>query len=74
MIYAVIVYCYLGPKLELAVRKAPASLGIESSEARWSSRSKNISEVKGFSDWNYNFFFPLVMLALSGPEEALILM
>ena len=74
MIYAVIVYCYLGPKLELAVRKAPASLGIESSEDRWSSRSKNISEVKGDSDWDRNgFFSPLVTLALSGPEQALIL-
>ena len=73
MIYAVTVYCDLGPKLGLVVRKRLASLGIRSSEARWSSSSKSISEVKGFSDWNYNFFFPLVMLALSGPEEALIL-
>ena len=75
MIYAVTVYYYLGPKLGLVVRKHLASLGIESSEARWSSTSKNISEVKGYSDWNYNgfFFFPLVTLALSGPEEALIL-
>ena len=74
MIYAVTVYYYLGPKLGLVVRKHLASLGIVSSEARWSSSSKSISEVKGYSDWNYNGFFPLVMLALSGPGEALILM
>ena len=69
MIYAVIVYYDLGPKLGLVVRKRLASLGIESSEVRWSSSYKSISEVKGYSDWNYNgFFFPLVALALSGPE------
>ena len=73
MIYAVTVCCGLGPKLELVVRKRLALLGIESSEARWSSNSKNISEVKGYSDWDCNGFFPLVTLALSGPEEALIL-
>ena len=73
MIYAVTVYCYLGPKLGLIVRKGLALLGIESLEARWSSSSKNISEVKGYSDWDCNGFFPLVTLALSGPEEALIL-
>ena len=69
MSYAVTVYCYLDPKLGLVVRKRLASLGIESSEVRWSSSYKSISEVKGYSDWNYNgFFFPLVALALSGPE------
>ena len=69
MIYAVIVYYDLGPNLGLVVRKRLASLGIESSEVRWSSSYKSISEVKGYSDWNYNgFFFPLVALALSGPE------
>ena len=74
MIYAVTVYCGLGPKLGLVVRKRLASLGIESLEVRWSSSYKSISEVKGYSDWNYNgFFSPLVMLALSGPEETLIL-
>ena len=73
MIYTIIVYCGLGPKFELVVKKAPSSLGIESSEARWSSSSQNISEVKGYSDWDCNEFFPLVMLATSGPEEALIL-
>ena len=73
MIYAVTVYCYLDPKLGLVVRKRLALLGMVSLEARWSSSSKSISEVKGYSDWNYNGFFPLVMLALSGPEEALIL-
>ena len=60
-----------------------ALLGIESLEVRWSSSYTSISEVKGYSDWNCNvffggffllfFFFPLVTLALSGPEEALIL-
>ena len=73
MIYAVTVYCYLDPKLGLVVRKRLASLGIESSKVRWSSSYKSISEVKGYSDWNYNGFFPLVTLALSGPEEAVIL-
>ena len=73
MIYAVTVYLYLGPQLGLVVRKRLASLGIGSSEVRWSSSYKSISEVKGYSDWNCNGFFPLVMLALSGPEEALIL-
>ena len=70
MIYAVTVYSYLDPKLGLVVRKHLASLGIVSSEARWSSSSKSISEVKGYSDWKCNGFLPLVMLALSGPEEA----
>ena len=75
MIYAVTVYSYLDPKLGLVVRKRLASLGIGSSEVRWSSSYKSISEVKGYLDWNCNvfYFFPLVVLALSGPEEALIL-
>ena len=73
MIYAVTVYCDFGPKLGLVVRKRLASLGMVILKARWSSSSKNISEVKGYSDWNYNGFFPLVTLALSGPEKALIL-
>ena len=74
MIYAVTVYYYLDPKLGLVVRRRLASLGMVSLEARWSSSSKSISEVKGYSDWNYKgFVFPLVMLAFSGPEEALIL-
>ena len=53
MIYAVTVYCDLGPKLGLAIRKHLASLEIKSLEARWSSSSKSISEVKGYSDWKY---------------------
>ena len=75
MIYAVTVFYDLGPKLGLVVRKHLTSLGIESSEVRRSSSYKSISEVKGYSDWNYTgfFFFPLVTLALSGSEEALIL-
>ena len=64
----------LDPKLELVVRKCLASLGIKSKEVRPNSSYKSISEVKGYSDWNYKgCFFPLVTLALSGPEEALIL-
>ena len=74
MICAVTVYCDLGPKLGLVVRKHLASLRIKSSEVRWSFSYKSIFEVKGYSDWSYNGFFPLVMLALSGPEEALTLM
>ena len=70
MIHAVSVYCYLGPKLALVVRKHLASLGVRSLEARWSSSSKSMSKVKGYSDWKYNEFLPLVKLALSGPEEA----
>ena len=68
-----LLYCGLGLKLGLVVRRCLALLGMQSWEARWSSNSKNISEVKGYSDWNCNVFFPLVTLALSGPEEALIL-
>ena len=61
MIYVVTVYYDLGLKLgveELVVRKRLASLGIKSSEARWSSSYKSISEVKGYSDWNCNGVFP----------------
>ena len=57
MIYAVTVYCGLGPKLGLVVRKRLASLGIRSLKARWSSSSNNISEVNGYSDWDCNGFF-----------------
>ena len=57
MIYAVTVYCYLDPKLGLVVRRRLALLGMVSLEARWSSSSKSISEVKGYSDWNYKGFF-----------------
>ena len=70
MIYVVTVYCYLGPKFRLVIRKRLVSLGAERSEARWSSSSKSISDVKGYLDWKYNGFLLLVMLALSGPEEA----
>ena len=56
VIYAVTVYCYLDPKLGLVVRKHLALLGMECLEARWGSSSKSISEVKGYSDWNYNGF------------------
>ena len=56
MIYAVTMYCYLDPKLGLIVRKHLALLGMESLEARWSSRSKSISQVKGYSDRKYSFF------------------
>ena len=69
MVYAVTVYCYLGPKLGLIVRKCLASLGIESSGARWSSSFKSISQVKGYSDRKHSVLLPLVTLALSGPEE-----
>ena len=62
-------YCYLGPKLGLVVRKLLTLLGVKSLEARWSSSSKSISEVKGYSDCKCNGFLPLVELVLSGPEE-----
>ena len=65
MICAVTVSCDLGPKLGLVVRKRLALLGVKSSEARWISSSKSIFEVN-----EYNEFLSLVMLALSGPEEA----
>ena len=73
MIYTVIVYCGLGPKLELVVKKVPSLARNQRSEARWSSSSQNISEVKGYSDWDCNGFFSLVMPALSRSEEAVIL-
>ena len=75
MIYAVTVFYDLGPKFGLVVRKRLASLGIESSEVIWSFSYKSIFEVKAYSDWNCNFFFfpPLVTLALSVPEDTLIL-
>ena len=57
MICATTVYCDLGPKPGLAVRKYLASLGIGSSEVRGSSSYKSISEVKGYSDWNYSGVF-----------------
>ena len=56
MIYAVTVYYDLDPKLGLGVRKHLASLSMESLEVRWSSSSKSISQVKVYSDWNYNGF------------------
>ena len=37
MIYAVTVYCYLGPKLGGVVRKHLVSLGVKGSEDRWGS-------------------------------------
>ena len=73
MIYTVTVYCGLGPKLGLVVKKAPSLARNQSSEARWSSSSQNISEVNGYSDWDCDGFFPLVTPALSGSEEAVIL-
>ena len=87
MIYAVTVYYNLGPKFGLLVRKRLASIGIESLEVRWSFSYKSISEFKGYLDWDCNVCVcvcvcvsvcvfvspPLVTLALSGPEEALIL-
>ena len=72
MIYAVTVFYDLGPKLRLIVRKHLDLLGLESSKARWSSSSKSISQVKGYSDRKYSGLLPLVKLALSGPEEALL--
>ena len=73
MIYTVTVYCGLGLKLVLVAKKAPNLARNRKLGARWSSSSKNISEVKGYSDWDCNGFFPLVTLALSESEEALIL-
>ena len=65
MIYAVAVYYDLGPKFGLVVRKRLASLGIDSSEARWSSSYNSISEVKGYLDWNCNGNFSF---GSAGPE------
>ena len=64
-------YCYLGPKLRLVVRKHLALIGVRRSQARWSSTSKSISEIKVYSDWKCNGLLPLVTLGLSGPAEAL---
>ena len=63
MIYAITVYCGLGPKLGLVVRKHLASLGIESSEARWRYSYKSTSEVKGYSELQWGSF-PLVALSI----------
>ena len=68
---AVTVYCYLGLKHGLIVRKCLASLGIESSEARWSSSFKSISQVKDYSDRKYRGLLPLVTLVLGGQGKAL---
>ena len=64
-------YCYLGSKFGLAVRKSLASLGVKSSEARWSYSSKSISDVKGYLDWKYNGFLLLVTLALKVDQRRL---
>ena len=53
------------------VKKCVASLGVESSEARWMSSSNSISQVKVYSGRKYSGLLPLVTLALSRPEEAL---
>ena len=71
MIYAVTLYCYLGPTLGGEVRKHLVSLGVKGSEDRWSSSSKSVSQVKGYSDRKYDGLLPLVMLAVNGPEKAL---
>ena len=65
-VHDVTVYCHLCPKLGLVVRKSPALLRIQSSEARWSSSSKSVSQVKGYSDRKYSRLLPLVTLAFSG--------
>ena len=39
-------YCYLVCKFRLVVRKCLALLGVQSLEARWSSSSKSISQLK----------------------------
>ena len=56
MIYVITVYDDFGPKIGLIVRKYLVLLGIESLEAQWSPSFKSISEVKGYSDWNYKGF------------------
>ena len=53
-VHDVTVYCHLCPKHGLVVRKRPALLRIRSSEARWSSSSKSISQVKDYSDRKYS--------------------
>ena len=71
MIYAVTVYCLLRSQTWIVFRKRLSSLGVGSLEARWSSTSKSISEIKVYSDWKCNGLLPLVTLGLSGPAEAL---
>ena len=56
MTYAITVYDDFNPKLGMVVRKRLALQGMESLEARWNSSFKSISEVKGYSDWNYKGF------------------
>ena len=66
-------YCHVDPKLFLFfwIHKVLASLGVDSLEARWSSDSKSISQVKDYSNRKYSRLLPLVTLALSRPEEDL---
>ena len=69
MIYAVTVYCYLGPKLRLIVRKHLVSLGVKGSEDRWGSSPRASLRLK-VTQIEVQLL-PLVTLALSGPEKAL---
>ena len=43
---------WLRSQIWIGSRKRLALLGIDSSEARWSSSYNSISEVKGYSDWD----------------------
>ena len=72
MIYAVTVYCYLDPKLGLVVRKCLASLDMETLEVRALAPRASL-RLKVTQIGTTMGFFPLIMLTLSGPEEALIL-
>ena len=75
MICAVTVYCYLGPRLGLVVRKCLALLGVKSYNRSFFGSKvelvKSICQAKSYSYWKYSRILPVIKLALGGPENAL---
>ena len=72
MIYAGTVYCDLGPKLGLVVRKCLPLLGNKRSKPDGALATSASLRLK-VSQIGTAMGFPLEILALSGPEEALML-
>ena len=73
MIYAGTVYCDLGPKLGLVVRKCLPLLGNKRSKPDGALPPRASLRLKVTQNGITMGFFPLVTLALSGPKEAVIL-
>ena len=61
-------YCVLSLMFQtwIGSPEVPSLAKNPNSEARWSSSSRSISQVKGYSDRKYSRLLPLVTLALSG--------